>query len=114
MRCICTSFIDSVQPIQFPDNITVLYRLSEPPTYDSDHLKMEVWLLSENACRVAARCIEDVTIYNYPAAKKSLLEPFMVDQLAETFHLQEQSRRRYREEVRRVISAVEDIERGNI
>ncbi|WYZ43214.1 hypothetical protein EsH8_VI_000913 [Colletotrichum jinshuiense] len=97
-------------PMKFPDRIHVLYKLTKPPTYDSTSLSMEAWILSEQHHRVAARCIEETAIYDYTSGKISQLKPFMVDKLQRTFDLQESSRKRYEEEARKVITAVEELE----
>ncbi|CRK42403.1 hypothetical protein BN1723_000812 [Verticillium longisporum] len=97
-------------PMAYPDQVTVVYKLAEKPTYTSDHLKLDALLLSEQHRRVAARCIEEVTIYDYRAAKKAVLPPHMVDRLAETFELQEEARREFDERANGVIKAIQEIE----
>lgn len=97
-------------PMAYPDQVTAVYKLAEKPTYASDHLKLDGLLLSEQHRRVAARCIEEVTIYDYRAAKKAVLPPHMVDRLAETFELQEEARREFDERANGVIKAIEEIE----
>ncbi|CRJ82860.1 hypothetical protein BN1708_009053 [Verticillium longisporum] len=97
-------------PMAYPDQVTVVYKLAEKPTYTSDHLKLDALLLSEQHRRVAARCIEEVTIYDYRAAKKAVLPSHMVDRLAETFELQEEARREFDERANGVIKAIQEIE----
>ncbi|EEY14897.1 conserved hypothetical protein [Verticillium alfalfae VaMs.102] len=97
-------------PMAYPDQVTVVYKLAERPTYASDHLKLDALLLSEQHRRVAARCIEEVTIYDYRAAKKAVLPPHMVDRLAETYELQEEARREFDERANGVFKAIQEIE----
>ncbi|KAH7021860.1 thioesterase-like superfamily-domain-containing protein [Ilyonectria destructans] len=99
-------------PMKFPDRITVLYKLVEPPTYDSTSLKLEAWILSEQHGRVAARCVDDTAIYDYTSGKKLVLKVFMVDKLQQTFELQEACKKKYTEEANRAITAVGELKRA--
>ncbi|GJC88557.1 hypothetical protein ColLi_11395 [Colletotrichum liriopes] len=97
-------------PMKFPDRVHVLYKLSEPPTYETTSLRMEAWILSDQHRRIAARCTDETAIYDYGAGKKSVLKPFMVEKLQKTFEMQEETRKRVEEEARQVIAAVEGLE----
>ncbi|KAH7145481.1 thioesterase-like superfamily-domain-containing protein [Dactylonectria estremocensis] len=99
-------------PMKFPDRITVLYKLVEPPIYDSTSLKMEAWILSEQHRRVAARCVDETTIYDYTSGQKSVLRPFMVDKLQLAFELQTACKNKYTEEANRATTAVEELKRA--
>ncbi|KAH7142095.1 thioesterase-like superfamily-domain-containing protein, partial [Dactylonectria macrodidyma] len=99
-------------PMEFPDRITVLYKLIEPPTYESTSLKMEARIFSEQHRRVAARCIDDTAIYDYTSGKKSVLKPFMVDKLRRTFELQTEVQKEYTEKANKAIAVVEELERA--
>ncbi|KAL3590785.1 hypothetical protein FPOAC2_12987 [Fusarium poae] len=96
-------------PLEFPDRITVFYKLLEAPTYESTSLKKEAWILSETHRRLAAKCIEDTAIYDYRIAKKSVLKPFMVEKLQQTFKLQQEREKKYTEEANKLIKAVEEL-----
>jgi hypothetical protein len=50
---------------------------------------MEVIILSHENQRPAARCFEDVVIYDYRVGRKANLEPFMVEELQAVYELQE-------------------------
>lgn len=50
---------------------------------------MEVVILSEKEQRPAARCVEDIVVYDYRLAKKAPLPPFLVEELAKAFDEQE-------------------------
>ncbi|KAF5589026.1 uncharacterized protein FSUBG_11277 [Fusarium subglutinans] len=97
-------------PLEFLDHITVLYKLIEAPTNESTSLKMEAWILSEQYRRLAARCIDDTAIYDYTAAKKTVLKPFMVDKFQQTFSMQQANQRKYTDQARRAIQAAEELQ----
>ncbi|OHW94406.1 hypothetical protein CSPAE12_07030 [Colletotrichum incanum] len=97
-------------PMKFPDRIHVLYKMTEPPTYQTTSLHMEAWILSDKHRRIAARCTDETAINDYGAGKKSVLKPFMVENLQQTFEMQEEARKRFQEEAGRVIGAVEELE----
>ncbi|EFQ34198.1 hypothetical protein CGRA01v4_09804 [Colletotrichum graminicola] len=97
-------------PMKFPDRIHVLYKLNEPPTYDTTSLNLEAWVLSDQHRRIAARCIEETVIYDYAVGKKSMLKPFMIEKLQQTFLMQEKSREAFQAEAKQVIATVENLE----
>lgn len=99
-----------IQPITYPDRVTVLHRLTKRPDATSDALFFDVMILSDAHRRLAARCTEDIVVYDYRAAKRAPLLPFMVDRLQETFDLQEENKARCRDEVRGMFDAVERLE----
>ncbi|KAK2043503.1 hypothetical protein LZ31DRAFT_555108 [Colletotrichum somersetense] len=107
MKSITTEF---KFPMKFPDRIHVLYKLTEPPSYDANFLNLEAWVLSDSHRRIAARCIEEIAIYDYAMGKKSVLKSFMVEKLQQTFLLQEKARIAFQGEARQVIAAVEKLE----
>ncbi|KAF4953705.1 hypothetical protein FGADI_5813 [Fusarium gaditjirri] len=96
-------------PLEFPDHITVLYKLLEAPTNESTSLKMEAWILSEQYRRLAARCIDDTVIYDYTTAKKTILKPFMVDKFQQTFSMQQANQRKYTDQAKRAIQKAEEL-----
>ncbi|UPK92010.1 hypothetical protein LCI18_002945 [Fusarium solani-melongenae] len=98
-------------PLTFPDHVTVLYRLSERPRYDSTSLLMEGWILSDQHRRLAAKCIDDTAIYDYTTSKRSVLKPFMVEKFQETFDRQMESQIKCDKDARDVIAAVEGLEK---
>lgn len=77
------------QPIVFPDTVTVVHKLLAKPTYESTNVEMEVIIFSHQHQRAAARCFEDIVVYDYRVGKKASLEPFMVDELGAVYELQE-------------------------
>ncbi|KAF2444453.1 Thioesterase/thiol ester dehydrase-isomerase [Karstenula rhodostoma CBS 690.94] len=100
-------------PIKYPDRVTVLHRLRSMPKADTDHFILDVVILSELHRRVAARCVEDIVMYNYKAGKKSAMEPFMIDMLQETFNLQEQAKLKYGNKALELIRRVQALEKAS-
>lgn len=93
----------------YPDRVTVLHKLTKRPDYTSDALYFDVLIVSDAHRRIAARCVEDIVVYDYRKAKKAPLEPFMVERLQETFDAQERNRDRRQEEVRSLFSSLAGI-----
>ncbi|KAF9870716.1 hypothetical protein CkaCkLH20_11818 [Colletotrichum karsti] len=99
-------------PMAYPDNVTVLHKLASKPTYESDHILLEALLVSDRHRRPAARCFEDIVVYDYKTARRAPLKPFMVDRLRETYEAQERGREDCEERVRGLVGVVERIERA--
>nr|RBQ91073.1 hypothetical protein FVER53263_06523 [Fusarium verticillioides] len=97
-------------PLEFPDHITVLYKLAEAPTNESTSLKMEAWILSEQYRRLAARCIDDTAIYDYTTAKKTVLKPFMVEKFQQTFSMQQANQKKYTEQAKQALEAAKELQ----
>lgn len=91
----------------------MLHKLRTMPKADTDHFILDVVILSEFHRRVAARCVEDIVIYDYKAAKKSAMEPFMVDMLQETFKQQEQAKTTNGTRALELIRRVQALEKGS-
>jgi hypothetical protein len=98
------------QPMDYPDQTTVLHKLLSPPDYDSDHVLLEAVILSERQQRPAARCFEDIVVFDYRIGKKTPLKKFMVDKLRETYQKQEASRRKMADEINNIVKQVDEIE----
>jgi hypothetical protein len=99
--------------MKWPDKITVLHKLRDNPTQNTDHFILDVLILSERHQRPAARCIEDIVVYDYRTAKKSPLPPFMINKFQETFKLQEQAKEKNSERVRGLLERVRGLEQGS-
>jgi hypothetical protein len=93
--------------------VTVLHKLRNKPEADSDHFILDVLILSESQRRAAARCVEDIVVYDYKKGRKSPLPPFMVDKFRETFELQEQAREEYSGRVARLLERVQRLEKSS-
>lgn len=97
----------------WPDSISVYHKLNAPPTPSTDSFTLDVLILSERHRRPAARCVEDIVVYDYRRGKKAPLRPFMVEKFRETFALQEEAKRRNGERVWALLKRVRGLERGS-
>lgn len=97
----------------YPDHVTVLHKLRDRPQSGSDHFVLDVLILSEQHRRPAARCVEDIVVYDYKAARKSPMPPFMVQTLQETYDLQQQAQQTYGTKVRSLLSRVRELEQSS-
>jgi len=93
--------------------ITVLHKLRDKPQSDANHFVLDVLILSEAHRRPAARCVEDIVVYDYRKGKKSPLPPFVVEKFRETFELQEEAKGRYGKRVRGIIDRVQRLEKSS-
>ncbi|KAH7138241.1 thioesterase-like superfamily-domain-containing protein [Dendryphion nanum] len=100
-------------PMKYPDRVTVLHKLRSRPESDTDHFILDVLILSELHRRPAARCVEDIVVYDYRQGKKAPFPPFMVDKLIETWELQEQAKQKYGNKVTELIRRVRGLEKDS-
>ena len=104
-------FLIAQQPMAWPDRISVYHKLRAAPTASTDSFSLDVLILSERHQRPAARCVEDLVLYDYRRGVKTPLRDFMVDKFVETFELQEQSRLRNERRVRDLLQRVQRLEK---
>lgn len=97
----------------WPDHITVLHKLRTLPQPSTDHFILDVLILSELHQRPAARCIEDIVVYDYKQGKKAPLKPYMVDAFQATFEEQEEARERNLQRMRSIEEEVRKLEVGS-
>ena len=95
----------------WPDRISVYHRLRSAPISSTDAFTLDVLILSERHQRPAARCIEDIVVYDYKLGQKASLQPFMVEKFQESFLLQEESKKRNEGRVRDLLKRVEKLEK---
>ncbi|KAH7095216.1 thioesterase-like superfamily-domain-containing protein [Paraphoma chrysanthemicola] len=100
-------------PMTWPDRITVLHKLRSKPQAGADHFILDVLILSEVHRRAAARCIEDIVVYDYRKARKCALPPFMMEKFRETFELQEQAKQKYGARVRTLLDRLRQLEQSS-
>ncbi|KAF2200972.1 hypothetical protein GQ43DRAFT_416809 [Delitschia confertaspora ATCC 74209] len=108
MRSIKTEF---KFPMKWPDHVTVLHKLSTRPEPGMDHFFLDVMILSELHRRPAARCVEDIVVYDYKIGRKAPLKPFMVDQFQKLWEAQEQAKVKYGGRVVELHRKVEKLEK---
>lgn len=99
-----------MQPMKFPDHISVYHKLGNEPTESTDGFILDVVVMSELHQRVAARVIEDCPVYDYRIGKKATLPPFMVDVLKETWRLQEEAKQVNTRRVQSISERVRQLE----
>lgn len=94
----------------WPDHVSVFHKLRDQPTSDTDSFILDVMILSERQQRPAARCVEDIVVYDYKAGKKAPLPPYMADQMKETFKLQEAAKRRNTKIIQGLLERARELE----
>jgi uncharacterized membrane protein YfhO len=57
--------------------------------------------------------MEDIVVYDYKAARKAPLKPFMVQKFKETWELQEQAKETYGNKVNELIRRVDELEKSS-
>ncbi|KAI4834375.1 hypothetical protein E4T44_08859 [Aureobasidium sp. EXF-8845] len=97
-------------PMTWPDHISVYHKLASEPTAETDSFVLDVVIMSERQQRPAARCVEDIVVYDYQAGKKAPLLPYMVDAFRKTWELQEEAKKENSEKVRRLLKEVRALE----
>ncbi|GAM82360.1 hypothetical protein ANO11243_003390 [Dothideomycetidae sp. 11243] len=98
------------QPMTFPDRVTVYHKLGTQPTTETDSFKLDVLILSERQRRPAARCVEDIVMYDYRRGAKATLPPYMLDAFRETWRLQEEARQVNGDRIRDLLDKVRRLE----
>ena len=97
----------------WPDRISVYHKLRSAPTAATDSFILDVLILSEKHQRPAARCVEDIVVYDYRRGAKSPLRDFMVEKFQETFELQEKAKSRNERRIRDLLERLETLEKGS-
>lgn len=100
----------SIKPLTYPDRVTVLHKLSMKPGVDSDIISLDAAIYSEKYQRLAAKCVEEIVVYDYKAAKRTSLRDFMVDDLVKTYDLQQKNQMEMEERVLDMERVLEDFE----
>lgn len=99
--------------MKWPDHVTVYHKLGSIPEHDSDAFILDVLILSERHRRPAARCVEDIVLYDYVKGKKLRLSarPFMLDVFKETWRLQEEEKTRNTQRLAELMETVRGLEK---
>ena len=95
----------------WPDRVSVYHKLRSPPSGSTDSFVLDVIILSERQQRAAARCVEDIVVYDYRKGIKAPLRPFMAEVFTQTFRLQEEARAKYTARVLELLKQVESLEK---
>jgi hypothetical protein len=97
----------------YPDTISVYHKLRTSPVgqpMPSDFV-LDCVVLSHNHKRPAARLKEHIVVYDYKAAKRTELPPFVLDWFIETYRLQGEEMIRARAKIWDLIGAVKELEK---
>ena len=105
--------VASTQPMAWPDHVSVYHKLRSLPSSSTDSFELDVVILSERHQRPAARCVEDIVVYDYRQGKKTPLRPFMLDQFRETYDLQLQAKNNSGARVRSLHDRVRRLEQSS-
>lgn len=97
--------------MKWPDRISVYHKLRSEPTAGTDSFILDVLIMSELHQRPAARCIEDIVVYDYTVSKKTALKPFMLDVFQDTWLLQEEAKRKNSDRVTQLLERVRRLEK---
>lgn len=97
----------------WPDKISIYHKLRAAPTASTDSFILDVLILSEKHQRPAARCEEDIVVYDYRRGSKSPLKDFMVDRFRETFLQQEEAKRRNEAAIQEILQKVQQLEKSS-
>ncbi|KAI9724878.1 MAG: hypothetical protein M1812_000154 [Candelaria pacifica] len=100
-------------PMTWPDHITVYHKLRSPPSSSTHTFVLDVLILSELHQRPAARCVEDIVLYDYKKGGKTTLKPFMADEFTKTFALQQGMKTGCGNRVKDLIARVERLEKDS-
>ena len=95
----------------WPDRISVYHKLRSLPASSTDSFILDVLIISEKHQRPAARCVEDIVLYDYRKGEKTPLRAFMLEKFQETWKAQEEGKRRNESRVRRLLQRVEKLEK---
>jgi hypothetical protein len=95
----------------WPDHISVFHKLRELPSEDSTSFLLDVMILSESRQRPAARCEEDIVVYDYKKGAKVSVRPFMMEAFRQVWEEQELEKKRTIETIQEIEEAVGKLEK---
>lgn len=90
----------------WPDKVSVFHKLRKIPKEGESSFVLDAMILSEREQRPAARCLEDIVVYDYRVGKKIALRPFMLDGFETIYREQEEAREK---NTRRVLQILDDV-----
>ena len=102
--------VDFKFPMTWPDRVSVYHKLRSRPTQITESMVLDVMILSDVRQRPAARCVEDVVVYDYGKGQKTSLVPFMLTQLEKQFELQEAAKAVNSRKVESLLDRVRQLE----
>ncbi|PBP29001.1 hypothetical protein BUE80_DR000058 [Diplocarpon rosae] len=99
-------------PMTWPDHISVFHKLSYLPSTTEFSFVLEVMIISELHQRPAARCVEDIVVYDYKKGKKTTIKPFMMKAFEQTWAEQQAETARVEKRIKELDSIVREIEQN--
>ncbi|KAK2630365.1 hypothetical protein QTJ16_001185 [Diplocarpon rosae] len=99
-------------PMTWPDHISVFHKLSYLPSATEFSFVLEVMIISELHQRPAARCVEDIVVYDYKKGKKTTIKPFMMKAFEQTWAEQQAETARVGKRIKELDSIVREIEQN--
>ena len=97
----------------WPDSISVYHKLRLAPVEEADSFLLDVIILSERHQRPAARCVEDIVVYDYREGRKVGLSPFIKKAFSQTFQLQERTKDKNTARMQSLVHRVEAVENAS-
>jgi acyl-CoA thioesterase FadM len=101
------------KPLVFPDRITVLHKLRPILKPDADSFTLDALILSEKNRRVAAKCVEEIVVYDYRLGKKAPMDDWVYEGLSRILEEQELWKQQCQLKLRELDGVVQDVERQN-
>ncbi|KFY49377.1 hypothetical protein V495_00619 [Pseudogymnoascus sp. VKM F-4514 (FW-929)] len=100
-------------PIAWPDKVSVFHKLRKLPTAGESSFVLDAMILSEREQRPAARCLEDIVVYDYRVGKKITLRPFMLAGFEKLYQEQEEARETNTRRVHKILEDVRQLEKDS-
>lgn len=104
------AILTSWQPMKYPDRVTVYHKLASEPSKNTETFALDVLILSERHRRAAARCVEEVVVYDYKVGTKTPLPGFMLDAFRHTWTLQQEAKTAHSRKSQDILAAVRKLE----
>ena len=94
----------------WPDHISVFHKLRSLPKATDSSFILDVMILSELHQRPAARCVEDVVVYDYRMGRKTEIRPFMMHAFLETWERQEEAKQKMGKRIQELDGVIRALE----
>ncbi len=95
----------------WPDRISVYHKFRSVPSRSTDYFLLDVVILSERHQRPAARCVEDLVLYDYRQGSKTPFKEFMMQKFQDHWEAQEEAKDRNEAKVRALLESVDRLEK---
>jgi len=98
-------------PMTWPDKVSIYHKIRHLPGDGEDSFLLDVLILSERHQRVAARCEEDIVMYDYQQGRETTLRPFVLDTLKGVYLLQGETKLSSARRILTLLKQVESLEK---